>query len=265
MMEADRASGDRELAGRVALVTGASRGIGQGIALALAQAGAAVAVNYRRDAAGAEATARLVEGAGAGALVVQADVGIESEVDAIFERILAAFGRIDILVNNAGHGGGRELTQTSFADFERVMRSNLYGPLFCAQRAARCMIDQGDGGRIVNITSVHDEAAGVGGGSYCVSKAALKMLTKSMALELAPHRITVNGVGPGMILTEMNRRAMVDPDVLAAAEAQVPIRRAGQPVDIAAMVRFLCSDAAGYCTGQIYYVDGGWLLTWPPV
>ena len=264
-MATEQASGYRELAGQIALVTGASRGIGQGIALALAQAGADVAVNFRRDVADAEATARLVEDAGSRALVVQADVGVESEVDVLFERILADWGRLDILVNNAGHGGGRELTQTPFAEFERVMRSNLYGPLFCAQRAARRMIEQGEGGRIVNITSVHDEAAGVGGGSYCVSKAALKMLTKSLALELAPHRITVNGVGPGMILTELNRRAMTDPDVLAAAEVQIPIRRAGQPVDIAAMVRFLCSDAAGYCTGQIYYVDGGWLLTWPPV
>src|SRR5262245_5520095 len=135
-MAADQVIGDRELAGRAALVTGASRGIGRGIALALAQAGADIVVNYRSDAAGAEATASLVEDAGARALVIQADVGIESEVDAMFEHLLATFGRIDVLVNNAGHGGGRELTQTSFADFERVMRSNLYGPLFCAQRAA---------------------------------------------------------------------------------------------------------------------------------
>jgi glucose 1-dehydrogenase len=262
-----RESGERnqDLEGKVALVTGAGSGIGRGISLALAAAGADVAVNYRRNAAGAEETVGLVEAAGGRALAVGADVGVEADVDAMFETVLATFGRVDVLVNNAGHGGGGPLLDVAFPDFERVMRSNLYGPLFCAQRAARRMIAQGGGGRIVNISSVHEEAPGIGGGAYCIAKAALRMFTKSLALQLASHRITVNGVAPGMILTGMNQYALDDPDLLAAAEAQVPIGRAGQPADIAAMVRFLCSDAASYCTGATFYVDGGWMLTWPPV
>jgi glucose 1-dehydrogenase len=264
---AETAEGDaRELRGRVALVTGAGSGIGQGIAVALAEAGAAVAVNYRGNAAGAAETARLVEAAGGRALVAAADVGQEAAVEAMFAAIDAAFGRLDILVNNAGHGGGgRRFLDTPFATFEAVLRSNLYGAFFCAQHAVRRMVEQGGGGRIVNVTSVHEVAPGIGGGAYCVSKAALSMLTKSLALELGPQGITVNSVAPGMILTGMNRRAMEDPEVLAAAEVQIPARRAGQPEDIAAMIRFLCSDAASYCTGATYYVDGGWMLTWPPV
>jgi glucose 1-dehydrogenase len=260
------APGARELSSRVALVTGAGSGIGRGIAVALAEAGAAVAVNYRGNASGAAETARLVEAVGGRALVVAADVGQEPAVEAMFEMVLSAFGRMDILVNNAGHGGGgRQFVDTPLSAFEAVLRSNLYGPFLCAQRAVRQMIAQGAGGRIVNVTSVHEVAPGIGGGAYCVSKAALSMFTKSLALELGPHAITVNSVAPGMILTGMNRRAMEDPAVLAAAEVQIPARRAGQPEDIAAMVRFLCSDAASYCTGATYYVDGGWMLAWPPV
>jgi NAD(P)-dependent dehydrogenase (short-subunit alcohol dehydrogenase family) len=255
----------RELAGKVALVTGAGSGIGRGIAVALATAGAAIAVNYRRNAAGAEESVRLVEAAGGRAIAVHADVGDEAAVDAMFDRVLATFDRVDILVNNAGHGGGGRLLEAPFPAFERVLRTNLYGALFCAQRAARRMIEQGTGGRIVNITSVHEEAPGIGGGAYCVSKAALTMLTRSLALELAPQGITVNSVAPGMILTGMNAAAESDPAVRAAAAAQIPARRAGLPADIAAMVRFLCSDAASYCTGSTHFVDGGWMLTWPPV
>jgi len=127
------------------------------------------------------------------------------------------------------------------------------------------MIAQGQGGRIVNITSVHQEACSEGGGAYCASKAGLRNLTRTMALELGPYGVTVNNVAPGMILTPMNQRALDDPELLRHAESLIPIRRAGTPADIASMTVFLCSDDGSYCTGSTFFVDGGWMLTYPPV
>lgn len=253
------------LTDRVALVTGASSGIGRGIAEGLARRGADVAINYARDAAGAEETARLVRAAGRRALVVGADVGSPEQVAAMFARIDAAFGRFDILVNNAGHGGGGTVADTPFEEWERVIRTNLHGPFLCAQQAARRLIAGGRGGRIVNISSVHEEACSAGGGAYCASKAGLRNLTRTLALELGEYGVTVNDVAPGMILTPMNQRALDDPAHLAWAEAQIPIRRAGRPRDIAGMVAFLCSEEGSYCTGGTFFVDGGWMLSWPPV
>ena len=252
--------------GKVALVTGASNGIGRGIAEAFAGEGADVVVNYHRDRDGAEQTARSVTVTGRRALVVQADVGDEGAVLAMFEAVDQAFPTLDVLVNNAGIGGSDgPLHQTSLATWERVIRTDLHGPFLCSREAARRMVDRGTRGRIVNISSVHQEACSAGGGPYCVAKAGVRNLTRTMAIELGEYGITVNDVAPGMIMTRMNQRAMNDPERLAWAEQQIPIRRAGQPDDIANMVLFLCSEAGSYCTGGTYYVDGGWMLTWPPV
>ncbi len=255
----------KSLEGRVALVTGASTGIGRGCAIALAEAGANVVVNYRKNRDGADATAELVRALGQRAHVIRADVGEVSPVDEMFADIGREFGRLDILVNNAGFGLGTVLHEQTYEDWDAVLKTNLYGPFLCAQRAARMMLTQGNGGRIINITSVHEEAPGIGGGAYVVAKGGLRNLTRSLALELGPHGITVNSVAPGMILTEMNERAQRDPQYLQDAEAQIPARRAGRPADVAAMVRFLCSDEASYCTGSTHFVDGGWMLAWPPV
>jgi glucose 1-dehydrogenase len=255
------------LEGKNALVTGASSGIGQGIAVALAAAGANVAINFRSNADGAEETARRVRELGHRALIIEADVGDPAQAATMFSRFDDDMGPIDIMVANAGGGSAaKPLHETSWEEWDRILGSNLHGAFLCGREAARRMVAGGKSGRIVNISSVHEEACNMPDhGPYCVAKGGIRNLTRSMALELGPHGITVNDVAPGMILTPMNQRALADPDYRADAEAQIPLRRAGTPQDVAAMVVFLCSDHASYCTGGTYLVDGGWMLSWPPV
>ncbi|MGN6032997.1 MAG: SDR family oxidoreductase [Thermomicrobiales bacterium] len=250
---------------KVALVTGSDSGIGQGIARGFAQSGADVVVTWRSDRDGAEETARMVTDAGRQALVVQADVADAASVEALFAALDDRFGRLDIMVNNAGVGERGAVHELDFDAWMRVLNVNLNGTFRCSQLAAQRMLAQGGGGRIINITSVHQEACSGTGAAYNASKAAVRNLTRTQAIELGPHGITVNIIAPGMIVTPMNRRAMDDPDYLAWAGEQIPARRAGYPDDIANMAVFLASDAASYCTGSTFYVDGGWMLTRPPV
>ena len=255
------------LEGKTALVTGASSGIGRGIAVALAEAGADIAINYRSNEGGAEETARQVRACGRRAATFEADVGSPEAVEAMFRQLDASLGPIHILVANAGHASTpKPLYETTWEEWERVLRSNLDGPFLCGREAARRMLANGIKGRIVNISSVHEEACNLpNDGPYCVSKGGLRNLTRAMALELGPYGITVNDVAPGMILTPMNRRALEDSQYLAAAEALISVRRVGLPEDIGRMVAFLCSEQASYCNGGTYLVDGGWMLNWPPV
>jgi glucose 1-dehydrogenase len=258
---------DIRLDGKRALVTGASSGIGRGIAEALAAAGADVGMNFHTGETGAAETARRVRALGRRAIMVQADVGDPEQVAAMFRRFDEELGSIDILIANAGQTSApKPLHETSWDEWDRVLRTNLDGPFLCGREAARRMLARGVGGRIVNISSVHEEACNLpADGPYCVSKGGLRNLTRAMAIELGPHGITVNDVAPGMILTPLNQRALEDRDYLNDAEVMIPVRRAGLPRDVANMVVFLCSEEASYCNGGTYLVDGGWMLNWPPV
>ena len=256
---------DIRLDGRVALVTGSDSGIGEGIAVCLAESGADVVVHYYSDQKGAEATADRVRAAGRQAIVVQGDVGVRADVERMFAELDAAFGTIDILVSNAGVGKGGPFVELDPADFMRVMDINFYGGFHCMQLAGQRMVQQGKPGRMIAITSVHEEAPSLNGSAYHASKGAMRNLVRSVALDLGRHGITVNAIAPGMILTPMNQRAKDDPEYLAEAAAQIPLLRAGLPEDIAHMACFLASDQASYCTGATYFVDGGWMLNQPPV
>ena len=253
------------LDGKVALVTGSSKGIGKGIAEEFARSGADVTVVYSSDQPGAEETADVVRSAGKRALVVQVDVTVEAQVENLFAQHMMEFGRIDILVANAGIGLPGKIHEMETSTWDRVIKTNLYGPFYCMRLAARQMVAQGEGGRIIAVTSVHEESQAASSGPYGASKGGLRNLTRAMAVELGEHGITVNNLAPGMIVTPMNSGIMEDLDERKRRADLIVMKEAGYPQDIANMATFLASAAASYCTGATYFVDGGWMLTYPPV
>jgi 2-dehydro-3-deoxy-D-gluconate 5-dehydrogenase len=248
-----------DLTGRTAVVTGAAGGIGLGIARRLHEAGAGVAL-ADLDAAGVDAAARSLDGERPGsALAVEADVGDGAQVEALMAATADHFGAIDLLVNNAGIFPNVLLTELDEATFRRVIDVNLVGLYLCTRAAAMRMIDQGRGGRIINITSIdalHPSMPGLA--HYDASKHGAWGFTKTAALELAPHRIWVNAVAPGGVLTP--GVGEVDQEALAQFAATIPMRRMGTPDDIARAVLFLASDLASYVTGSQIVADGGRLL-----
>jgi NAD(P)-dependent dehydrogenase (short-subunit alcohol dehydrogenase family) len=251
-----------ELKGKTAVITGASKGIGKGIALALARAGCNVAVNYFTDEAGARATAAEVERLGRLAIVVGGHVGHAADVDRMLTEAVEAFGRVHIWVNNAGVQAWRPLLELEEAEWDRVITTNLKGAFLCTQRAARHMTASG-GGRIINIGSGSNKIPFPNLISYTASKGGIEMFTRVAAVELGPYGITVNCVAPGAI--EIERTKQEAADYAGTWSPLTPLRRIGYPADVAAAVCFLASDAASFITGQTLYVDGG-LFTrgpWP--
>jgi glucose 1-dehydrogenase len=253
----------RRLAGRVALVTGGASGIGKAIALRYAQEGAVVAINHVGDPGPVEqARAEIAAACGPQArlLLVEADVAVEAEVVAMVERVVAAAGRLDILVNNAGFQRASPSHLASAADFDAVLAVCLRGVFLGAREAIRHFLSRAGGGTIVNISSVHQMVPKPGFLSYAVAKSGLANLTATLALEYAGRGIRVNAIGPGAILTPMNAGWKDDPAVRAAVETHIPMGRAGEPAEIAAVAAFLASDEASYITGQTIYACGGLTL-----
>lgn len=242
------------LAGKTALVTGASRGIGRAIALKLAQAGADVVVNYAGSEAAASETVAGIKELGRDAIMVRANVSNTEEVNEMFKTALDHFGAIDILVNNAGITRDNLIMRMKEDEWDDVIATNLKGVFNCLKAATRPMMKQRSG-KIINITSVVGVLGNAGQANYVAAKAGVIGLTKTAARELATRNITVNAVAPGFINTEMT--AVLPEDVKAGLLGQIPLGRLGQTEDIASVVLFLASDAATYMTGQTLHVDGG--------
>jgi NAD(P)-dependent dehydrogenase (short-subunit alcohol dehydrogenase family) len=243
------------LAGKVGVVTGGGTGIGAGIGEALAQAGAKVVLSPHKNVDGAESTAAAIRAAG-GSVVVQAcDVREESQVKALFDTTLREFGRVDLLINNAGITEPHPLLEMTLDEWDKTLNINLRGMFLCTQRAAREMIGQKSGGRIVNLSSVHGFGSVPNHAHYEASKGGINMFTKACAIELAPHNIQVNAIAPGVI--EVPRYFDIPGYVREEWAGRIPAGRVGFPDDIGPLAAFLCSAGASYITGQIIWADGG--------
>ncbi len=242
------------LSGKAALVTGASRGIGQAIALELAKNGARVVVNYARDAAGAEATVQAIQAAGGEARAIQADVSDFKAADGLVKATVEAFGSVDILVNNAGTTRDQLIMLMSEADWDTVIAANLKSAFNCSKAAVRVMLRK-RAGRIINIASVAGIMGNAGQTNYSASKAGLIGFTRALAREVATRAITVNAVAPGFVPTALTQD--LPAEIKEATLKQIPLARWGQPEEIAYAVAFLASDRAAYITGQVLTVDGG--------
>jgi len=245
------------LENKVAVVTGSARGIGKAIAAQLAREGARVVVDYVGSAGPAQEFVRALQAVEGEAVAVAADVSDERQVEMLVAHAVERFGRLDIFVNNAGVERERPFLETSKADWDEVIAVNLTGPFLCSKRAAQQMVAQGGGGRIINVSSVHEDLPMPINSPYCAAKGGLRMLMRTIAVELAPHGITVNNVAPGAIDTPMDEALEKDPAKLHALLAEIPLQRMGQPREVAALCAFLASDEASYITGSTYVIDGG--------
>jgi NAD(P)-dependent dehydrogenase (short-subunit alcohol dehydrogenase family) len=243
---------------RRAIVTGSDSGIGKASAVALAQAGCDVGITWHEDEAGAKATADEVTAAGRRAEIRHLDLHELPGAADVIGELVDVLGGIDVLVNNAGTGIAKPFLEQTYDEWRGVLSVDLDGAFVCAQQAAQAMVRAGNGGRIINITSVHEHVPLSGSAAYCAAKGGLGLLTKVMALELAPHGILVNAVAPGEIATPMTGQEDDDPH--QADRPNIPLGRPGDAREVAALVAYLASPQASYTTGASYVVDGGMLL-----
>ena len=245
------------LDGKAAIVTGSDSGIGRASALERARPGAAVTINYHQTADAAYAAKTEISAAGGRAQVIQADVSSVADLQKLVDGTVSAFGRLDILVNNAGMETRTSTLDTTEHQFDMVIAIDLKSAFFGVQLAAKQMIAQGGGGRIINISSIHEDWPMPGNSPYCLAKGGVRMLTRTAGVELAPHGITVVGVAPGAVHTPIDEVTLADPAAKAKLESAIPLGRVAEPQEIANLVAFLASDGASYGTAATYTVDGG--------
>jgi len=248
-----------KLDNKVAIITGAATGIGQAIALTMAREGASVVVDYVGKPGTADDTVHQIQSAGGKALAVEADVSQPDQVASLIGSAVSTFGKLDIFVNNAGIEYKHPITEFPLDQWNKIIAVNLTGPFLCMQAAAKQMMTQGGSGRIINISSVHQDLPMPTNAPYCASKGGLRMLMRTVAVELGPHGITVNNIGPGAVYTPIDADVQANPEMERALMAEIPVGRWGQPVEIANLAVFLASDDAAYITGSTYYIDGGML------
>jgi glucose 1-dehydrogenase len=245
------------LKGKATLVTGASRGIGRAIAERFAAEGARVAVNYLPRGQNEQEARAVADGLKTQGMIVGADVSSRGDVEQMVSEVVKTFGRLDIAVCNAGIEIKKPFLEVTDDDWDKVIAVNLYGSFVVSQVAARQMVGQGEGGKLVFISSVHEDIPFPGYASYCASKGGVRMLMRNLAMELSPHKINVNNIAPGAIATPINQAVLNDPEAKAAAITEIPWGRFGRPEEVATVAVFLASDEAEYVTGSTYYVDGG--------
>ena len=245
------------LQNKVAVITGASLGIGSAIALAFAEEGAAVAVDYRSHPDEAKEIVDRVEGSGGRAISVHADVSVPEDVRNLIQKAVQEFGRLDIMVNNAGMEEKMPFLDTPLEVWNKTVAVNLTGAWLGCQEAARQMVSQGGAGRIISISSVHEDLPIPTNSPYCAAKGGVRMLTRTIAVELASHNITVNNIAPGAVDTPMDAHLKEDAKQMQQLISEIPLRRMGKPEEIADLAVYLASDSASYVTGSTFVIDGG--------
>ena len=251
------------LHGKVAIVTGGNTGIGKAVVLALAKEGATIVIDYIAEEDAEVLLEAEVRGMGDQVAGVKADVSKIEDLKTLVDTAATTFGRLDIMVNNAGIETRTSILDTTEEQYEKVLDINLKSAFFGTQLAAKQMISQGGGGRIINMTSVHEDWPMPGNTAYCLSKGGMRMLTRTAGVELAPHGILVVGVGPGAVDTPINAATVADPAQLAKLNASIPLGRVAEPTEIASVVAFLAGDGASYITATTIFTDGGIMQSSP--